>query len=267
MNGDDRNPLSLASWSLHVMYDRGELDQLGMVRFAAEHGFSGFELGNRYFRAPTQSYLQELRGIAESLGVRLLLIMCNDEGDVADANRAERMQAARNHRKWVDVAAFLGCHSIRVNVAQNRPPGEADDAREAAAEALSELLAYAAGELRIVIENHGGLSSDPDWVVSLLEQVGDPGLGTLPDFGGFPPERRYEGVEKFMPYATAVSAKCYDFGPDGEETTIDFARMLRLVRAAGYRGHIGVESEGERLSERDGVLAAKALLERTQAGG
>ena len=267
MSGDDRNPLSLASWSLHQMYDRGELDQLGMVRFAGEHGFSGFELGNRYFRAPTQGYLRELTDVAESLDVRLLLIMCNDEGDVADPDRAERLQAARNHRKWIDVAAFLGCHSIRVNVAQARPPEQADGAREAAAEALSDLLAYAAGEVRIVIENHGGLSSDPDWVVSLLEHVGDPGLGTLPDFGGFPPERRYEGVEKFMPYASAVSAKCYDFGPAGEETTIDFARMIRLVRAAGYRGHIGVEYEGERLSERDGILAAKALLERIQAGG
>jgi L-ribulose-5-phosphate 3-epimerase len=265
MSGDERNPLSLASWSLHVMYDRGELDQLGMVRFAGEHGFSGFELGNRYFRAPTASYLEELASTAATAGVRLLLIMCNDEGDVADPDRAERMRAARNHRKWVDVAAFLGCHSIRVNVAQHRRAAEAEDARGTAAEALADLLAYAAGEVHVVIENHGGLSSDPDWVVSLIEHVRDPGLGTLPDFGGFPPDRRYEGVEKFMPHATAVSAKCYDFGPDGEETTIDFARMLAIVQQAGYRGHIGVEYEGERLSEREGILAAKALLERIQA--
>jgi sugar phosphate isomerase/epimerase len=249
------------------MYERGELDQLGMVRFAGEHGFSGFELGNRYFRAPTQTYLEELRATADSVGVRLLLIMCNDEGDVADPDQRVRMQAARNHRKWVDVAAFLGCHSIRVNVAQERPATQAESARNDAAQALADLLAYASGEVRVVVENHGGLSSDPDWVVSLVEQVDNVGLGTLPDFGGFPPERRYEGVEKFMPYAGAVSAKCYDFGPDGEETTIDFARMLRLVRAAGYRGHIGIEYEGERRSEREGILAAKALLERLQTEG
>jgi sugar phosphate isomerase/epimerase len=65
-----------------------------------------------------------------------------------------------------------------------------------------------------------------------------------------------------MPHARAVSAKCYDFGPDGEESTIDFSRMIAIVKAAGYTGYVGIEYEGERLPEREGILAAKALLER-----
>jgi L-ribulose-5-phosphate 3-epimerase len=261
MRNVPRLPLSLAAWSLHKAFFAGEIDQLGMLRLAAEMGFTGFELVNTFFPSPQYRYLQKLRGQADDLGVKLLLVMCDAEGDMAAADRAERMQAARNHRRWVDVAAVLGCHAIRVNVRGDQ--SDPDAMRGHAAESFSALLAYAAGEVSVLIENHGGLSSDPDWLLSLIGLVNDPHLGTLPDFGNFPPEiDRYAAVERMMPYARAVSAKCYDFGEDGAETTVDFARMMSIVRAARYRGHVGVEYEGTRLPERDGILAAKALLER-----
>jgi sugar phosphate isomerase/epimerase len=254
-------PLSLAAWSLHRAFFAGEIDQLGMVRLAGELGFTGFEMVNTFFPSPQYRYLQKLRAEADGAGVRLLLIMCDGEGDMAAAERAERTQAARNHRRWVDIAAALDCHAIRVNVRGEQT--DPDAMRERAAESFSALLDYAAGEVRVLIENHGGLSSDPAWLLSLVQAVNNPNLGTLPDFGNFPPEiDRYAAVEALLPRAGAVSAKCYDFAPDGSETTIDFARMMRLVRAAGYQGHVGVEYEGTRLPEREGILAAKALLER-----
>ena len=216
---------------------------------------------NTFFPSPQYRYLQTLRETADAAGVRLLLIMCDGEGEMAAADRTERLQAARNHRKWVDVAAALGCAAIRVNVRGDQSDPAA--MRERAAESFRALLAYAGGEVQVLIENHGGLSSDPEWLLSLVRLVDDPHLGTLPDFGNFPPEvDRYRAVELLMPYAKAVSAKCYDFGADGEETTIDFARMLRIVRAARYGGYIGVEYEGKRLPEREGIVAAKALLEK-----
>jgi L-ribulose-5-phosphate 3-epimerase len=260
-----RLPLSLAAWSLHREFEEGKIDQIGMVRLAGEVGFSGFELLNEFFPSPTALYLARLRGSADEAGVRLLLIMCDDEGDLAADDRKERLQAARNHRKWVDVAARLGCHAIRVNVATDRSPDQADAAREHAAEALAHLLRYAGGEVSVLVENHWGLSSDPEWVVSLVEAVDDPGFGTLPDFGNFPETvgDRYAALARLMRHAGAVSAKCYDFNPDGRETTIDFGRAMDVVRAAGYEGHVGVEYEGTRLSEREGILAAKALLERS----
>jgi len=258
----ERFPLSLAAWSMHRMFFNREVDQLGMVGLCADLGLSGFEMVNTFFPSPQYLYLRRLRSEAEERGVSLLLIMCDLEGDMAATDRGERLQAAVNHRKWVDIAAVLGCHSIRCNVRGD----ESDPAamRERAAESFRALLEYAASSgIRILIENHGGLSSDPDWLVSLVELVGDPRLGTLPDFGNFPKGTdRYRAVEKMMPHAGAVSAKCYDFGPDGNETTIDFARMLGIVRAAGYSGHIGIEYEGERMAEREGMLAAKGLLER-----
>lgn len=254
-------PLSLAAWSLHRTFFAREIDEVGMVRVAAELGFTGFELVNTFHPSPQFRYHQQLRALADDLGVRLLLIMCDGEGDMAAADRHERMQAARNHRKWVDIASVLGCHAIRVNIRGDQ--SDPDAMRERAAESFSALLAYAAGEVRVLVENHGGRSSDPDWLVSFLKLVNDPHLGTLPDFGNFPPEvDRYAAIEQLMPYAGAVSAKCYDFDEQGNETVIDFARMMRIVRAAGYRGHVGVEYEGTRLPEREGILAAKRLLER-----
>ncbi|MGH2598157.1 MAG: sugar phosphate isomerase/epimerase family protein [Dehalococcoidia bacterium] len=253
-------PLSLAAWSLHRAFFAGEIDQLGMVRTAGEMGFAGFEMVNTFFPSPQARYLQKLQETADEAGVRLLLIMCDGEGDMAAADRAERMQAARNHRKWVDIAAALGCHAIRVNVRGDQ--SEPTAMRERAEESFAALVAYAEGEVDVLIENHGGLSSDPKWLVSLVRGIGSSHLGTLPDFGNFPAEvDRYQAVTSLMPYAKSVSAKCYDFGPDGRETTINFARMMEIVRTAGFVGFVGVEYEGTRLPERDGIAAAKSLLE------
>jgi len=254
--------ISLAAWSLHRMYFARETDMLGMVDICGDLGITGFELVNTFFQSPQYLYLRYLKQRAEERGVEFLLIMCDGEGDLADAEREKRLLAARNHRKWVDIAAVLGCHAIRCNVrGDESDPGAM---RERAAEGFRALLDYAKGtDLRILIENHGGLSSNPDWLVSFIELVGDPRLGTLPDFGNFPAEvDRYDAVAKLMPHAGAVSAKCYDFDADGNETTIDFARMMDIVKASGYRGYVGIEYEGERLPEREEILAAKALLER-----
>jgi len=258
----ERFQLSLAAWSMHRMFFNREVDQLGMVGLCADLGLSGFEMVNTFFPSPQYLYLRRLRSEADERGVSLLLIMCDLEGDMAATDRGERQQAAANHHKWVDIAAVLGCHSIRCNVRGD----ESDPAamRERAADSFHALLDYAKGsDLRILIENPGGLSSDPDWLVSLVELVSDRRLGTLPDFGNFSEGTdRYRAVGKMMPHAGAVSAKCYDFGPDGNETTIDFARMMDIVRAGGYSGYVGIEYEGKRLGEREGILAAKGLLER-----
>ena len=262
---DQRYPLSLAAWSLHRTFEAGEIDQLGMVQVAGKLGFTGFEMVNTFFPAPTYAYLQELRSLADGVGVELLLIMCDEEGDLAADDRTERLQAARNHRRWVDVAATLGCRAIRVDVGVEHASPQ--PTLEHAVESLVALLDYAAGEVKVLIENHGGVSSDPAWIVALIERVGDPNIGALPDFGNFGSFDRYEGMRALVPFAGGVSAKCYDFDERGEETTIDFARMIDIVRTAGYQGFIGVEYEGERLGEVDGILAAKGLLERIEAEG
>jgi sugar phosphate isomerase/epimerase len=260
--GDSGLKISLAAWSLHKAFFDKQLDQLGMLDTCAELGIGGFELVNTFFPSPQYAYLRHMKKRAEAAGIELPLIMCDLEGDLGHPERDKRIQAAHNHRKWIDIAAVLGCHAIRVNARGD----ESDPAamRDRCAEALRALLDYAAGSgVNVLIENHGGLSSDPEWLCRLMELVGSPQLGTLPDFGNFPPEiDRYDGVQKLMRHAKAVSAKCYDFGADGNETKIDFARMIGIVKGAGYRGYVGIEFEGERLSEREGIVACKTLLER-----
>ncbi len=255
--------ISLAAWSMHKMFFAKEIDQLGMVDLCQNLRIDGLELVNTFFPSPQYGYLKQLRKRAEDAGVEILLIMCDAEGSMAGPERDSRLLAAKNHHKWIDIAAVLGCHAIRCNTgAQEGDP----DALARCAESFSSLLEYAdANAMNVLIENHWGASSDPAWLVGLMKQVNHPRFGTLPDFGNIPDTTdRYDAVQQMMPYAKAVSAKCYDFDEAGNETKIDFARMMKIVGDAGYSGYIGIEYEGERLPEREGILACKRLLEGLQ---
>ncbi len=254
--------ISLAAWSLHREFFDNKIDQLGMLDACAEFGITGFELVNTFFPSPQYAYLRHMKKRAEAAGIELLLIMCDAEGDLAHVDKAKREVAALSHRKWIDIAGVLGCQSIRVNIR-----GEEDDPaamRERAAEGLGMVLDYADGTgISILLENHGGLSSDASWLTSLVTLVDDSQLGTLPDFGNFPDDvDRYDAVQTLMPYAKSVSAKCYGFDKDDNETKIDFPRMMGIVKAAGYSGYVGIEYEGQEMPERDGIKACKTLLER-----
>jgi sugar phosphate isomerase/epimerase len=177
-----------------------------------------------------------------------------------------RTKAVDNHKKWVDAAAALGCQAIRVNTGSHYTASDVTNV----AEACGRLTEYGESQkIHIICENHGGPSSDPDALIALMKAVGKDGFGTLPDFGNFPREKDgaykidiYDAIARMMPYAKGVSAKSYDFGPDGRETKLDYARILKIVTDAGYHDHIGIEYEGSRLSEPEGILATKRLLER-----
>jgi sugar phosphate isomerase/epimerase len=222
---------------------------------------------NQFFadKASDFSYLGELKRRAEGEGVASLLIMIDGEGELADADDARRRRAVENHFKWIAAAKFLGCHSIRVNAGGGGTP---DEQAARAADSLHRLGEM--GEtygIDVIVENHGGLSSNGAWLAGVMKAAAHPRVGTLPDFGNFrirdgEEYDRYKGVAEMMPFAKAVSAKSYDFDAAGNETTIDFPRMMKIVLDAGYRGRVGIEYEGGRLSEPDGIRATQRLLER-----
>lgn len=256
--------ISLAAWSVHRMFYDGRLKQLDMPELCRKRfDLGGLELVNSFFASPQYSYCKDLAKRAADHGVRILLIMCDGEGDMSHADRAERLLAVRNHRKWVDVAAVLGCHSIRCN--SGGDPRDPDSVKRCA-ESFAALVEYArADKLNVIVENHGGISRDPDAMLEVVRQVGDPRFGLLPDFGNFPPEvDRYDAVRKWMPHARAVSAKCHDFDESGNEKHTDFPRMMKIVTDAGYRGFVGIEYEGDNPDEVAGVLACRELLRRCQ---
>jgi len=264
----DLFPLSLAEWSLHRTLQNGKLTNLGFPDEARRLGFSGVEYVNSFFKhqAKDRGYLGELRRRCDQAGVQSLLIMCDGEGYLGDPDSTKRSQAIENHRKWIGAANFLGCHSIRVNAHSDGTRGEQ---QHLAADGLRRLTEVGAAEgVSVIVENHGGWSSDGEWLASVIREVDHPMCGTLPDFGNFHYDGgvfdRYDGVRQMMPFAKAVSAKSHDFGDDGEEKHTDYARMLKIVLDAGYRGWIGVEYEGGSMSEVDGILATRRLIEKVR---
>ena len=263
--------ISLAQWSLHKALFKKEIDNHDFARMARQDfGISAVEYVNQFFKdkAKDTNYLRQMNKLAKDNGVTNHLIMIDGEGALGDPDPAKRQQAIENHYRWVDAAKFLGCKMIRVN-AQSR--GSYDEQMKLAAEGLSKLTEYGAKQkIAIVVENHGGLSSNGQWLTGVMKLVKHPMCGTLPDFGNFRVSReeeydRYKGVTELMTYAKAVSAKSHDFDERGEETQIDYHKMMKIVLDAGYRGWVGIEYEGDRMSEPDGIKATKKLLDSVHA--
>jgi sugar phosphate isomerase/epimerase len=257
--------ISLAQWSLHRTLKKGELDHLDFARVAKEKfGVEGIEYVNQFFRdkATDAAYLAEMNTRAKDAGVHQHLIMVDGEGQLGNPDAAKRKAAVENHYKWVEAAKVLGCAMIRVNAAS---AGERDEQQKLAADGLRQLTDFAdTHAISVVVENHGGLSSDGQWLSGVMKLVNHPRCGTLPDFGNFYEYDRYQGVADLMPDAKAVSAKSYDFDAKGNETKIDYRRMMKIVLDAKYRGWVGIEYEGNTLSEPDGILATKRLLEKVR---
>lgn len=264
--GDDWFKISLAQWSVNGLIFGGKLDNLDFAKFAHEQcGIKAVEYVNQFFmdKVADTKYLTELKKRSADLGVRNVLIMCDKLGLLGDADEKKRLQAVEAHQAWVEAAKFLGCHSIRVNAYGHGEPAE--NAKRVA-DGMRRLCEFAAPhKIDVIIENHGGVSSDPDWVVDVIKQVAMDNCGTLPDFGNFGKHDRYEGIRKFMPYARGVSAKSNSFDDNGEEKSTDFLRAMKIVKQAGFKGFVGVEYEGQQLSQVDGILATKKLLEKVRA--
>ncbi len=268
--------ISLAQWSLHRTLRSGKLDALDFAKTTREdYGVEAVEYVNSFFKdkAKDKDYLGQLKQRAADHDVESLLIMVDGEGALGDPDDGDRTKAVENHYRWVEAAKFLGCHSIRVNA---KSAGEYDEQTKLAADGLRRLTEFAAErEMNVIVENHGGLSSNGKWLSGVMKTVDHPRCGTLPDFGNFCLDwnrrddadawyDRYKGVEELMPFAKAVSAKTNDFDEKGQEKHTDFLRIMRIVLDAGYRGYVGIEYEGSAISESEGILATKALLEKVR---
>ena len=274
--------LSLAQWSIHKMINEGGLDPYAFAEKAHDWGFEGLEYVSQLYNKELQptnygpeamaNFVAKSLAESEKYGMQNLLIMIDGQGNLATTDTAERQAAVENHYKWVDAAAALGCHYVRVNLAGYNDP---EVWIPAATDGLSKLATYAATKnINVIVENHGVLSSNAGLLVQVMEAVNMDNAGTLPDFGNFcitaewgasgrtcsEEYDRYKGIEEMMPYAKAVSAKSHDFGPEGQEIHSDYPRIMKLVKDAGYNGFVGVEYEGSILSEEAGIIATRDLL-------
>lgn len=269
--------ISLAQWSLHRAFNKKKLDPVDFASIAKNtYNINAVEYVNGFYsdHSREEKFWMEMRNRASGAGVESLLMMVDDEGDLGTADDETRRMSVENHFKWVNAASILGCHTVRVNAF-----GETDRSvyRAAIVDGMGQLAEYAAqSNLNIVIENHGLFSSDASLIAGIVKEVNMPNFGTFPDFGNWCLSAkwgttqgdcdreydRYQGVQELLPYAKAVSAKSYNFNDKGEDTKIDYYRMLKIVKESKYDGYIGIEYEGEILGEHEGILATKALMEK-----
>jgi L-ribulose-5-phosphate 3-epimerase len=277
-NGLQELNLSLAQWSLHRAFNDGKLAANDFASIASNtFGINAIEYVNQFYTdsAKDEKFWNTMKTHAVNSGVKSLLIMVDDEGDLGIANDRERNKSVENHFKWVNAAKILGCHSIRVNAFGE---SEKEAYRNAIVDGMGQLSDYAAKEnINVIIENHGLFSSNGKLIAEIVTQVNKPNFGTFPDFGNWclnakwgstqgdrcsEEYDRYQGVSEFLPFAKAVSAKSYDFDANGDETKIDYYKMLKIVKSSGYDGYVGIEYEGNVLSEPDGIRATRALIEK-----
>lgn len=271
--GSTTDPLfkiSLAEWSWHRALFSGEINHLDFAYLAKiQYGIDGIEYVNQFFmdKAKDKEYLKEMKKRCTDNSVRSLLIMCDNEGRLGDPDEAKRQQAVENHYKWAEAAEFLGCHSIRVNAGSE---GSYDEQQKLVADGLRKLVEFGATlNINIIVENHGGLSSNGKWLSGVMKLVDHPRGGTLPDFGNFRVSEteiydRYQGVQELMTYAKGVSAKSSDFDEQGYEIRTDYLKMMRIVLAAGYHGYVGIEYGGDKFSEGEGIRKTLDLLKKVR---
>jgi sugar phosphate isomerase/epimerase len=261
-----RFKISLAEWSFHRALGKGEMTNLDFPKIAKTvYNLDAVEYVSSFFKGKAEDteYLKSLKDTCTKYGVKSLLIMVDGEGNLADTSATARQKAVENHYKWVKAAQFLGCHSIRVNAGGRGTMGQM---QAAAIEGLSKLSDYAAKyNINVIVENHGGNSSIGKWLAEIMKAVNRPNCGTLPDLGNFYEYDRYQGVKDMMPYAKGVSGKTHEFDQDGNETVIDYVKMMKIIADSGFKGYIDVEYEGEKLSEPDGVKASIALVNKVIA--
>lgn len=273
---------SLAQWSLHKDIHAKKRDPMNFAQDAKELGFTALEYVSQLYTSDKVDYpmkkegleaiLKELKIRGDSLNMTNLLIMVDHEGDLALSNEQQTKEAIENHKKWIDAAAYLGCYAVRVNLYGDIDP---ETWVPNSVRSLKVLAEYgAAKNIAILVENHGGLSSNAALLAQVIREVNMKNCGTLPDFGNFCVKREnnarwegecveeydiYKGIEELLPYAKGVSAKAYHFDDTGNETKIDYYKMIQLVKASGFQGYIGIEYERE--NPIAGIKATKALLE------
>lgn len=279
--------LSLAQWSLHKSIRSGAMSSYDFAKVASEFGFKGLEYVNGLYpdvmnsenkTTAIQAFVEKNNALAKQYNVKNVLIMIDEEGDLSSSEEQERMTAIENHKLWIDAAHKMGCTAVRLNL-----HGEKEEAKwiKNSIESLTALSEYAAPfNINVIVENHGGKSSNANLLMQVINQVSFSNCGTLPDFGNFCMSENwgslkdnkcndlydpYLGVSEMLPKAFGVSAKSYEFDANGDETILDYYKLLSIVKKGGYDGFIGVEYEGEELSEKEGILATKRLLEKVAA--
>lgn len=264
--GGEPFAVSLSQRSLRGEFAASRLDPLDFPKVARSLGIAAVEYEGQFYRkkVANRKYLAELSRRAAGEGVTSVLLLVDEDGALGSREEKARRRVVDRHEKWLEAAALLGCKAVRVVA---RTEGTEDDAVAWLSDGLRRLcvLAQPLG-IDVLVENQDGFSANGSWLVELLNAVSHPRCGSRASFGSATlGNERLRQLRELMPSARSVCAKSYDFDDRGEELSINYAQMLKIVMDAGYRGHVAIEYEGTRLSEQAGLARAKQLLGRVSA--
>ena len=260
--------ISLAQWSNNKAYWSGKKDKMRFAEITKrEFGINAVEYVNQFYMDGfSPAVTAELKRVSDGEGVRNVLIMCDKCGNLGDSNAKKQTKSVEDHIPWLEAAQTLGCHAIRVNAYSDGKESYGTQL-DRTADGLRRLceIGDKYGQ-HVIVEPHGGLSSNGAWLVALMDLVGHPRGGTLPDFANYGSKREgwkydyYLGTAQSMPYAKGVSAKAFHFDADGEEDTMDFRRLMQIVKDHGFTGTVGIEYEGKKIDEDTGIKLTRDLL-------
>ncbi|MGM0943538.1 MAG: sugar phosphate isomerase/epimerase family protein [Bacteroidota bacterium] len=271
--------ISLAEWSVNRLIFGKKLDHLDFPLETKKHGIHAVEYVNQFFmdKAQDKAYLKEMNTRCQNEDITQVLIMVDREGMLGAKSESDRIQAVENHKKWIEAAKFLGCHTVRVNGYSDIPwsenPADAAEASKLVSDGIRKVCEFAEPHgIHIVIENHGGFSSNAKWLAETIRNADHPLAGTLPDFGNFRIATvddkavsydSYRGVDELMPLATGVSLKPRVWDDAGNESELDYERMMKLVLSHDYHGYVGIE-HGTQDREWESIVEIRETLEGLQ---
>ena len=218
------------------------------------------EFWSHHFESLETPYLEKVRARVKAAGARLINIQLDGAYDLASANEDERQRSLALAHQWIDAAALLGSHALRVN------PGKTGGSIDHSIASMKELNRHCiAKRLPLLTENHFGIEMDPAVHLQIRQAAGPENIYTLPDFGNYPVETMWDSLAKILPYAYVVSAKAVDFNVQGEHVSYDFDRCVQLCERAGFKGIYLVEQWSRKDQALDYEKIADWLLQRVRA--
>jgi sugar phosphate isomerase/epimerase len=259
-----RSRLAVSTYSYwHFRGERYPVEKV--IEQAARVGFQGVEILHRQMAEESTAYLNRLKQAAFRHGLALPMLSIHQ--DFVWPNREDRDKHIAHTRHCIDLAAQLGIPCIRLNsgrwktiksfddlmkVKGNEPPLAGytnEDGIRWCVESIQECLPHAeqAGVL-LALENHWGLTTDPDVLLRIWRAVSSPWLGINLDTGNYPGDP-YEGIAKLAPQASIVQAKTYFGGGEWYTLDLDYRRIAGILRKAGFQGWVSLEMEGKESPE------------------
>lgn len=251
--------LSCETYSLRSYFGSKEITYLTVPKLLKQMGIPGVTYNDIWMESWDNAYLDRIKRACREAGVKITGLIC--EGNLATQDEAKWEEQIRTDEKKMRAAAYLGAPIVRLNIG-----GLGDEKLDATIGVQRVIAAFKrllplAKELNVkmTIENHGGVSKKADWILEIIKGTDPKWVGACLDFGNWPDEIRNSESAKLAPYAYHTHVKCHTFTSEGEDTNKDYKYLLGLLKNSGYRYAVSIEYEGPD-DQKVGVAKSRDLI-------